>query len=77
MIELALSYELFRVASLFINGPWLCSFHSNTIIDPKDLKSGEEYKAIAVEGAIWPKTLIGYQGLAGLALQDGGVPPED
>ena len=24
-------------------------------IDPKDHKSEEEYKAIAVEGAIWPK----------------------
>ena len=24
-------------------------------IDPKDHKSEEEYKVIAVEGAIWPK----------------------
>ena len=44
--------------------------------DPKDQKSEEEYKAIAIEGAIWPKPLTGYQGLAGSAMQDGGVPPE-
>ena len=45
-------------------------------IDPKDHKFQEDIKAIAVEGAIWPKTLTGCQGLAGSALQDGGVPPE-
>ena len=43
---------------------------------PKDYKSEEEYKAIAVEGAIWPKALTRCQGLAGSALQDGKVPPE-
>ena len=30
-----------------------------------------------VEGAIWTKALIGSHGLAGSALQDGRVPPED
>ena len=45
-------------------------------IDPKDHKSEEEYKAIAVEGAIWPKLKADAKGLAGSALQDGGVPPK-
>ena len=45
-------------------------------IDPKDHKSEEEYKAIAVEGAIWQKALTGCKGLAGSALQDRGVPSE-
>ena len=31
---------------------------------------------LAVEGAIWPKTLTGFQGLAGSALQDEGAPSE-
>ena len=35
-----------------------------------------KYKAIAVEGAFWPTVLTGCQGLAGSALQDGGVPSE-
>ena len=48
-------------------------FSFNYCIDPKDHKSEEEYKAIAVEGA---KALTGCQGLAGSALQDGGVPSE-
>ena len=29
--------------------------HCNDCIDPRHHKSEEEYKAIAVEGAIWPK----------------------
>ena len=44
-------------------------------VDPKDHKS-EDIKAIAVEGAVWPKTLTACQGLAGSALQDGGAPSE-
>ena len=34
------------------------------------------YKAITVKGAIWPTALAGCQGLAGSALQDGGVTHE-
>ena len=45
-------------------------------IDPKDRKPEEEYKAIAVEGAMWPKALTGCQRLACSALQDRGVPSE-
>ena len=46
-------------------------------IDPKDHKSEQDIKAkIAVEGAVWPKTLTGCQELAGSARQEGGVPPE-
>ena len=45
-------------------------------IDPEDRKSKDDIKAIAVEGTIWPKALTRCQGLAGLALQGGGVPPE-
>ena len=30
---------------------------------PKDHKSEEKYKAIAVEGAIWPKPLTGWRSI--------------
>ena len=45
MIELVLT--LIVIHSSFVGFKWN--------IDPKDHKSEEEYKAIAVEGAIWPK----------------------
>ena len=51
-------------------------FSFEYFINPKNHKSGEEIKAIAVEGAIWPTALTICQGLTGSALQDGGVPPE-
>ena len=40
-------------------------FSFKNIIDPEVHKTKEENKEIAIEGAIWPKALIGYQGLAG------------
>ena len=42
------------------------------------LKTYSEYscKAIAVEGAVWPTSLTGCQGLAGSALPYRGVLPE-
>ena len=32
---------------------------------------------VAVEGAVWAKSLTGYNGLASSDQQDGGMPPED
>ena len=44
-------------------------------IDPKDHKSEEEYKAVALKGAIYQSSHQMLR-LAGSALQDGGVPPK-
>ena len=43
-------------------------------IDPKDHKSEEACKEIAVEGTIWPK--LWPDAKDWLAMKDGGVPPE-
>ena len=55
MIELALTLR--AIQSSFMVYKWTMAMQSSFeyCIDPKDHKSEEEYKAIAVEGAIWPK----------------------
>ena len=55
MIELAL--PLRDIQSSFMVYKWTMAMHFTFeyCIDPKDHKSEVEYKAIAVEGAIWPK----------------------
>ena len=55
MIELGLT--LIPIQSSFMVYKWTMAiqFSFEYWIDPKDHKSDEEYKAIAVEGAIWPK----------------------
>ena len=55
MIELALTLR--AIQSSFTAYKWTMSmqFSLEYCIDPKDHKSEEEYKAIVVEGAIWPK----------------------
>ena len=55
MIELALTLRAIQ-SSLMVN-KWTMAmqFLFQYCIDPKDHKSEEEIKAIAVEGAMWPK----------------------
>ena len=57
MIELALTQR--AIQSCFMVYKWTIAmqFSFEYCIDPKDHKSEEEYKAIAIEGAIWPKLL--------------------
>ena len=45
------------IQSTFVVYKWTMvkQFSIEYFIDPKDHKSEEEYKEIAVEGAIWPK----------------------
>ena len=54
MIELAITLK--AIQSSFIVYKWTMAmqFSFKYCIDPKDHKSEVEYKAIAVEGAIWP-----------------------
>ena len=55
MIELALMLR--AIQSSFVVYKWTMAmqFSFEYCIDSKDPKSEEKYKAIAVEGAIWPK----------------------
>ena len=55
MIELA--FMLRAIQSSFMAYKWTMAMQVSfkNCIDPKDHKSEKEYKAIAVEGAIWPK----------------------
>ena len=76
MIELALTLRAIQSSFMVYKWTMAMQFSFKYCIDSKDHKSEEECKAIAVEGPIWPKALTRYQGLAGSALQDGGVPPE-
>ena len=55
MIELTFAPK--AIQSSFRVYKWIIAmqFSFEYCIDPKDHKSEEEYKTIAVEGAIWPK----------------------
>ena len=66
MIELALTLRAIQSSFMVYKWTLAMQFSFEYCIDPKDHKSEKEYKAIAVE----------VEGLAGSALQDGGVPPE-
>ena len=63
MIDLALALTLRSIYSRFMAYKWTMAMQLfEYCIDPKNHKSGEEHKAIAVKGAIWPKSLIRCQG---------------
>ena len=55
MVELVLTLR--AIQSSFMVYKWTIAMHLSfkNCLDPKDHKSKEEYKAVAVEGAIWPK----------------------
>ena len=55
MIELALMLRAIQSSLMVYKWTMAMQFSFEYCIDPKDHKSEEEYKAIAVEGAIWPK----------------------
>ena len=55
MIELALMLKAIQNSSMVYKWTMAMQFSFKYWIDPKDQTSEEEYKAIAVEGAIWPK----------------------
>ena len=55
MIELALTLRAIQSSFMVYKWTMAMQFSFKYCIDPKDHKSEEEYKAIAVEGAIWPK----------------------
>ena len=55
LIELALMLRAIQSSFMVYKWTMAVQFSFEYCIDPKDHKSEEEYKAIAVEGAIWPK----------------------
>ena len=55
MIELALTLRAIQNSVMVYKWTMAILFSFKYYIDPKDYKSEEEYKAIAVEHAIWPK----------------------
>ena len=55
MIELALTLRAIQSSFMVYKWTMAMQFSLEYCIDPKDHKSLEEIKAIAVEGAIWPK----------------------
>ena len=55
MIELALMLRAIQSSFMVYEWTMAIQFSFKYCIDPKDHKSEEEYKTIAVEGAIWPK----------------------
>ena len=55
MIELALTLRAIQSSFMVYKWTMAMQFSFKYCMDPKDHKSEEEYKAIAVEGAIWPK----------------------
>ena len=71
MIELVLMLRAIQSSFVFYKCTVAMQLSFKYCIDPKDHKSEEEFKAIAVEGAIWPKTLAGCQGLSGSPLHNG------
>ena len=76
MIEMALTLRAIQSSFMVYKWTMAMQFSFEYCIDPKDHKSEEEYKAIAAEGCHLAKALTGCQGLAGSALQGGGVPSE-
>ena len=71
MIELALTLRAIQSSFMVYKRTMAMQFSFEYCIDPKDHKSEEEYKAIAVEGCNLVKALSGCQLLTGSALQDG------
>ena len=55
MIELALMLRSIQSSLMAYKWTMAMQFSFKYCIDPKDHKSEEEYKAIAVEHAIWPQ----------------------
>ena len=55
MIELALMLRAIQSSFMVYKWTMAMQFSFEYCIDPKDHISEEEYKAIAVEDAIWPK----------------------
>ena len=55
MIELELLLRAIQSSFMFYKWTIAMEFSFQYCIDPRDHKSEEEYKAIAVEVAIWPK----------------------
>jgi hypothetical protein len=55
MIELALLLRAIQSSFKVFKLTMAIKFSFKYCIDPKEDKSEGEYKAIAVEGAIWPK----------------------
>ena len=55
MIEQALTLKVIQSSFMVYKWTMAIQFLFEYCIDPKDHKSEEEYKAIAVEVAIWPK----------------------
>ena len=55
MIELALTLRASQSSFMVYKWTMAMQFSFKYCIDPKDHKSEKEYKAIPVEGAIWPK----------------------
>ena len=56
MIELALTLRAIQSSFMVYKWTMAMQLSFKCYIDPKDHKSEEEYKAITVEGAIWPKS---------------------
>ena len=59
MIELALTLRAIQSSFMVYKWTMAMQFSFEYCIDPKDHKSEEEIKAIAVEGAMRPKALTG------------------
>ena len=55
MIELALMLRAIQSSFMVYTWSMAMQFSFEYCIDTKDRNSEEEYKAIAAEGAIWPK----------------------
>ena len=55
MIELVLTLRAIQISFMVHKWTMAIQFAFEYCIDPKDHKSEDKYKAIAVEGAIWPK----------------------
>ena len=54
MIELALTLRAIQSSFMVYKWTMAMQFLFEYSIDPKDHKSGEDIRAIAIEGAIWP-----------------------
>ena len=57
MIELVLTLRAIQSSFMVYKWTMAMQFSFEYCIDPKDHKYKDEYKAIAVEGATWPKLL--------------------
>ena len=76
MIELALTLRAIQSSFMVYKWTIAMQFSFEYCIDPKDHKSEDDIKAIAVGVPSGQKALTGCQRLAGSALQDGGVTSE-